>query len=142
MREKKSGRNLAVILDGEEAAVSLSPKEGYVTSYALLNGDFLETSGTEVSLPSDSLEENNVLEVGFVSEAKLGREKAQGIQNIEGTFLSSHNGIERIDRKTMILVWTLVPILGLVAAIASIVFLVEFRKRKNLSDKKRKGNKH
>ena len=41
----------------------------------------------------------------------------------------------------MILVWTLVPILGLVAAIAAIVFLVEFRKRKNLSDKKRKGNK-
>lgn len=142
VKEKETGRNLAVILDGEEAAISLSPKEGYVTSFALLNGDFLETSGTEVSLPSDSLEENNVLEVGFVSEAKLGREKAQGIQNIEGTFLSSHNGIERIDRKTMILVWTLVPILGLVAAIASIVFLVEFRKRKNLSDKKRKGNKH
>ena len=142
VKEKETGRNLAVILDGEEAAISLFPKEGYVTSYALLNGDFLETSGTEVSLPSESLEENNVLEVGFVSEAKLGREKAQGIQNIEGTFLSSHNGIERIDRKTMILVWTLVPILGLVAAIASIVFLVEFRKRKNLSDKKRKGNKH
>ncbi|MDD7618425.1 MAG: transglutaminase domain-containing protein [Bacillales bacterium] len=142
VKEKESGRNLAVILDGKEATISLSPKEGYVTSYALLNGDFLETSGTEVSLPSESLEENNVLEVGFVSEAKLGREKAQGIQNIEGTFLSSHNGIERIDRKTMILVWTLVPILGLVAAIAAIVFLVEFRKRKNLSDKKRKGNKH
>ena len=142
VREKETGRNLAVILDGEEATISLSPKEGYVTSFALLNGDFLETSGTEVSLPNDSLGENNVLEVGFVSEAKLGREKAQGIQNIEGTFLSSHNGIERIDRKTMILVWTLVPILGLVAAIASIVFLVEFRKRKNLSDKKRKGNKH
>lgn len=142
VREKETGRNLAVILDGEEAMISLSPKEGYVTSFALLNGDFLETSGTEVSLPNDSLGENNVLEVGFVSEAKLGREKAQGIQNIEGTFLSSHNGIERIDRKTMILVWTLVPILGLVAAIAAIVFLVEFRKRKNLSDKKRKGNKH
>ena len=142
VKEKETGRNLAVILDGEEAVVSLSPKEGYVTSFALLNGDFLETSGTEVSLPSDSLGENNVLEVGFVSEAKLGREKAQGIQNIEGTFLSSHNGIERIDRKTMILVWTLVPILGLVAAISAIVFLVEFRKRKNLSDKKRKGNKH
>lgn len=142
VKEKETGRNLAVILDGEEATISLSPKEGYVTSYALLNGDFLETSGTEVSLPNESLEENNVLEVGFVSEAKLGREKAQGIQNIEGTFLSSHNGIERIDRKTMILVWTLVPILGLVAAIAAIVFLVEFRKRKNLSDKKRKGNKH
>lgn len=142
VREKESGRNLAVILDGKEATISLSPKEGYVTSFALLNGDFLETSGAEVSLPSESLEENNVLEVGFVSEAKLGREKAQGIQNIEGTFLSSHNGIERIDRKTMILVWTLVPILGLVAAIAAIVFLVEFRKRKNLSDKKRKGNKH
>ena len=142
VKEKETGRNLAVILDGEEAAVSLSPKEGYVTSYALLNGDFLETSGTEVSLPSETLGENNVLEGGFVSEAKLGREKAQGIQNIEGTFLSSHNGIERIDRKTMILVWTLVPILGLVAAIAAIVFLVEFRKRKNLSDKKRKGNKH
>lgn len=142
VKEKETGRNLAVILDGEEAVISLSPKAGYVTSYALLNGDFLETSGTEVSLPNESLGENNVLEVGFVSEAKLGREKAQGIQNIEGTFLSSHNGIERIDRKTMILVWTLVPILGLVAAIAAIVFLVEFRKRKNLSDKKRKGNKH
>lgn len=142
VKEKETGRNLAVILNGEEAMISLSPKEGYVTSFALLNGDFLETSGTEASLPSESLGENNVLEVGFVSEAKLGREKAQGIQNIEGTFLSSHNGIERIDRKTMILVWTLVPILGLVAAIAAIVFLVEFRKRKNLSDKKRKGNKH
>ncbi len=76
------GSVVATLREGQSAAYTLAPDEGYEVEFARLNGVNVPTVGNTVTLAYDALQSSNTLEVGFVASSVKEAEAEAGIENV------------------------------------------------------------
>ena len=86
-----SSSSVNFLTDGENITYSFNLDSGYEIDYVVLNGVKQNISENKLTLSYDSLNENNTLNVGYVSSAIVNEEKKNGIQDLTSNYLTENN---------------------------------------------------
>lgn len=125
-------QGIVSLASGESVTYTVTAADGYQTDYVVLNGKLTRLDNGKLTLNYDELQQDNTLSVAFVTKATAAKEKANGVTNLDGSFVTNQgnyvpdNG-NADNGSAIVIVCVAVAAMLVVAAVVTVVLV---RKRK------------
>ena len=125
-------QGIVSLTSGESVTYTVTAADGYRTDYVVLNGKLTRLDNGKLTLNYDELQQDNTLSVAFVTKATAAKEKANGVTNLDGSFVTNQgnyvpdNGNAN-NGSAIVIVCVAVAAVLVVAAVVTVVLV---RKRK------------
>ena len=130
-------QGIVSLTSGESVTYTVTAADGYQTDYVVLNGKLTRLDNGKLTLNYDELQQDNTLSVAFVTKATAAKEKANGVTNLDGSFVTNQgnyvpdngnaNNSSADNGYAIVIVCVVVAAVLVVAAVVTVVLV---RKRK------------
>lgn len=131
---ESSSSNIAFVEQNGKATFNVTAEEGYQVDYIMLNQKEIDVVDGKIELEYEDLQDNNILEVAFVSSRVLEYEEENNITNIQKEFTSKYNTPlppQQPTTNNMGLIALL--IVGVIAVVVGIAMFIYFNNKRELS---------